>query len=451
MRRFLNRIEASDVESLLKKSESLAIKAFKRAAEKVPSYKNLLKEKGVAPQAIQTIEDFKKVVPIIDKHDTFIKYEGKIKELCIHGRLSGLSSILTSSGHSGRFSYGLEDRGRIKLTGLWIDALMDYHIGLKGKRVLLINCLPMGVKVPSHQMTVADVSVRSDMALSLIKNFGREFDRVILVGENLFIKLLLEEGIEKGFDWPSYDLRIIVGEEGFPENYRTYIARLLGKDIDKAKELIVVSSMGISEIGLMVFQESLQTINFRRRLLQEKELRREFLGENDVVPMVFRYFPPFTFVEAIEMFKGKEALVITSLDMKGILPLIRYSSGDLIKLVDHKKVKTVVGEEVHLPWLFLYGREEFIEPNEKGLSIEGIKERLYSDPGLPSKISGFFKVDRDFKKLKSQLNPYCRDLQGIERRLADLFSEFGVGVEVFKYEEFPYPLDFERKWGYFEH
>lgn len=449
VKRLVHRLETSDVDKLLKKSEKLAIGAFRRAVEKVPAYKKLLKENGVNPDKVQTIEDFKRLVPIIDKKGTFIRYEGQIKELCMNRSLSRLSSILTSSGHSGRFSYGLEDRERLKLTGLWIDALMDYHIGIKGKAILLINCLPMGVKVPSRQMTIADVSVRPDMVLSLIKNFGKDFDRIILVGENLFIKSLMEEGLEKGFDWPSYDLRIIVGEEGFPENYRSYIAHLLGKDIDQIDELVVTSSMGISEIGLMVFQETLRTIRFRRRLLKDRKLKEEFLGEDEILPMVFRYFPTFTYVEAVETPGGKNSLVITSLDMEGILPLIRYRSGDLIRLIDHKKVKAI-NQLYNHPSLFLYGRDEDALPGVRGLTIEKIKERLYSDLDLPSKISGFFKVDRKFNSLKIQLNQYCREDFEVKRELSDLFSGFGIDVEVFKYKDFPFPLDFERKWVYFE-
>ncbi len=445
----LNKIEKSDPDRLLNNSEGLAIKAFKRAAEKVPAYKILLKENGISPQKIKTIEDFKRFVPIIDKGATFIKYEGRIKELCIDGSLKRLSSILTSSGHSGRFSFGLEDRDRIRLTGIFIDSLMDYHIGIKGKDVLLINCLPMGVKVPSHRMTVSDVSVRSDMALSIIKNFGRYFDKVILVGENLFIKSLLEEGVEKGLDLNSYDLRIIVGEEGFPENYRSYIANLLGKDIDKSDELVIASSMGISEIGLMVFQETLKTIRLRRRLLRDKNLRKEFLGEEDILPMIFRYFPKFTYVEAIEAKKGKNFLIITSLDMEGILPLIRYRSGDLIRFIDIKKAKAIDPDYNH-PSIFLYGREEDSLPGEKGLTIEKIKEMLYNDLDIPSKISGFFKVDRNFRSLKIQLNRYCNNDIEAKNRILDLFSGYGIDIKVFKYEDFPFPLDFERKWIYFE-
>ena len=142
-------------------------------------------------------------------------------------------------------------------------------------------------------------------------------------------------------------------------------------------------------------------------------------------------------------------MVITSLDMEGILPLIRYRSGDLIRLIDHKKVKTI-NQFYNHPSLFLYGRDEDALPGRRGLTIEKIKERLYGDLDLPSKISGFFKVDRKFNSLKIQLNQYCREDFEVKRELSDLFSGFGIDVKVFKYEDFPFPPDFERKWVYFE-
>ena len=67
-KRHLHQLETSDVDKLLRKSDKLAIDAFRRASEKVPAYKELLKENGVNPDKVQTIEDFKRLVPIIDKN-----------------------------------------------------------------------------------------------------------------------------------------------------------------------------------------------------------------------------------------------------------------------------------------------------------------------------------------------------------------------------------------------
>jgi len=455
-------------QSLLKKSEELAILAFQRATEGVPTYKRLLQERDINPAEVKDIDTFKELVPIIDKKTTFIAYQDRIKELGINGDLEDVASILTSSGHSGSFSFGLITNKDLKEIGKLIDSTLDYHIGIAGKKTVLINCLPMGVRFPTKECVVAEVSVRSDMALALVRGFGRDFDQIIFVGENSFMKEVLEEGLEQGINWSSLDVCIIVGEEDFPENYREYIAYLLGKDLDKVDKIIVASSMGISEIGLSVFQESKDTIRIRRQAQRNSNLRYALFGEDiEICPMLFHFYPTRTYVEEEPASYDGEMkdydLVITNLDLQAKLPLIRYNTKDRGRIILYDKLAEILNRyklqellpELKLPLVAVSGRGKKIRHGDINLYPEQIKAAIYSDFELARATTANFKM----KKKDSQVVIEMQLKKGTEKKgeLQAKFSEAifkytGVQLEVilYPYHQFPYPLDYERKFRYID-
>jgi phenylacetate-CoA ligase len=176
-------------------THDLALEAFGRAAGSVPAYRTLLREAGINIEAIKTPADFK-TLPVLEKTSTFQRF--RLVELCRDGELGRLGSVLTSSGHSGIFAFGLNDAESLPAISTWIDDLLDFLFGVRSKPTLLINCLPMGVKIPTQACTLAETSVRPDMAVALVKAFAADFSQIILAGEAAFIKHLLELGRKSG-------------------------------------------------------------------------------------------------------------------------------------------------------------------------------------------------------------------------------------------------------------
>jgi phenylacetate-CoA ligase len=453
-KRFLQNYLGKSSEYHKKDQEKYLLKVFCRYASSVPAYKKLLEEKGVDPKAITTVDAFKRLVPIIDKYDTFIKYEGRISNLCVGGELGDIAAILSSSGYSGRFAYGLISRAEDKAGRNMLDLYLDQRFRIEERRTLLINCLPMGVKVPSERSVVGDVSVRPDMAIALVRGFGKDFDQIIMVGENTFIKYTLEQGLEKGIDWSSYNIRIIVGEETFPETYRTYIASLLQKDVDAADEVIVGSSMGISEIGLSVFQESLDTIRTRRTLDKDQALREKYFGDIRFTPMIFNYIPMVVYVEE----QKKEGdlfpeFVFTPLSLKRRLPLIRYNSHD-------KGMHIKAGEDLktnitsNLPMVAIFGRGDHIVVQGTAIYVEGIKEMIYGHMAFAAKATGNFLLppgmhEKKPVSLRIQMKKGIAVSPEIRKEAQDMvYANFGdlVRAEPVEFDEMP--LDFERKLPY---
>ncbi len=96
--------------------------AFQRAASSVPAYRRLLQEHDVDASAIVDCETFAARCPILTKANTFDRFA--IDQLCAEGAMADLADVLTSSGHGGRFSFGLSTR-RQKADG---PAMIDYAL-----------------------------------------------------------------------------------------------------------------------------------------------------------------------------------------------------------------------------------------------------------------------------------------------------------------------------------
>src|SRR5205814_667277 len=111
-----------------------------------------------------------------------------------------------------------------------------------------------------------------------------------------------EDGAEHhGIDWPSLPVNLITGEEGIAENYRDYIAGLIGiEDPSRKDGKLIMSSMGVAELDLNIFHETADTIAIRRLAHRDPALRRALFGDTATVcPMLFVYYPHRCHVEEL--------------------------------------------------------------------------------------------------------------------------------------------------------
>ncbi|MDD5137444.1 MAG: hypothetical protein PHG72_01350, partial [Candidatus Omnitrophica bacterium] len=217
-----------DPEALKELSAKKALKVFETACARIPAYQNIVRQAGLNPSAIKSIEDFKKFVPVLDKETIFGPDVPDIKQLCLDGRLENIRAIICSSGHSGVFSYGLKTQEEIEEAQDAIDFMLDYIFNVSGKKTLLVNCLPRSMRVYSSLVTMADTGVRPDIVIHTVKTFASSFDQTIIVGENSFLKKVLEDGAEAGIDWRCVHPHLVLAEEVLPENMRTYFAEIIG-------------------------------------------------------------------------------------------------------------------------------------------------------------------------------------------------------------------------------
>jgi phenylacetate-CoA ligase len=457
-------LERSSSENLLKRGRNKLLRAFQYAAQCSSAYQTLLKENDVAISQIKTVEDFIRYCPILEKTNTFRRFP--IEKLLIKDvDLSQLASILTSSGHGkGGFAMGLSTRYQYKSAPFLIDLGLDLAFNVDQQRTLLINCLPMGVTFQSQAVCVANVSVREDMVCAIVEQAGHLFEQIILCADPLFLKHLCDYAETKGLQWAQYKMHAIIGEETFTESFRRYLATCLGMNSQATHRGLILSSMGVGELGLNLFHETRESIALKQACINNSKLAQALLGNitDTPIPTLLCYNPLHIFAEIINAdTAGKGELIISTLD-KPLIPLLRYKTGDQAMLLDSNQVAQLLQQFQPdlklppLPMIALYGRsKDFLTD---GWHVDHFKEALYQQPELARECSGAFHLSLSEQGLlwevqlraESAVNPLAH-----AAALSNCLVTFGKDrlpqVSCIEYEKFPYgkTLDYERKFSYF--
>ncbi|MBN2210422.1 MAG: hypothetical protein JW709_03420 [Sedimentisphaerales bacterium] len=439
--------------------QPLILEAFRQAAGDVPAYAQILREASIESGEINSLEDFKRL-PIIDKASTFEKFA--LADLCRQGTYFMPAGIITSSGHSGRFAYGIIPVDSFTQQSQRIDDALELFFQARTKTTLLINCLPMGVQIPATCCTVAPISVREDMAVALVQGLASYYEQIILVGETAFIKRVLEYGREKGINWSDLFVHVIVGEEPIAENARAYLQSLLGIDPFGPETGLVVSSMGVAEIGLNLFMEIPQLAMLRRVLHQHPQLQALLLGSDAPgLPMLFTYDPTSIYIEILD----NREMIITTLDSERPLPLMRYRTGDIAQWVDIQDLPDIPGLNelkqhlpAELPVIAIFGRGQFVTANGcDRIYPEQIKEGLYHDHTLAAQVTGNFRIYNGAPRARCriQLAPGVKPDASLNQRFTATINTYvsaPVDVACEAYESFidGMTVDYERKFAYIE-
>ncbi|KHE90285.1 MAG: hypothetical protein SCABRO_03975 [Candidatus Scalindua brodae] len=422
----------------------------------MPAYSKLLSNNGINYKDINTIEDFQKNVPVFTKKDFFV--DTSMAELCVDKNIQSLKLAVTSSGFSGVFSFGMSTAENQNQIVFSIDTILDYIFKISKKKTFLINCVPMGVKVPTS-LPIAETSVRSDMALAILKKFHPYFDQFLILGDPHFLKKIIEEGIEQGIVWKGMPVSLIAGQDWFSENFRLYLADLLGIDFNCPDNGLFVANMGIAELDLSLFHESIFTVRLRQELQKNARLREKFLGKDTkIAPLIFHYYPHKIFLETTQ----SNELVFTMLNPDNFVPLIRYNSQDQGYIRSYEFVKKVLTEEgyphlipeLKLPLVSIAGRaDRFITVHGKNVTPEEIKEGLYSDFQVASSTTGYFKLslkNDNEGKIEIQLKKGVKQTEKLKKKFTKALLKYvdtDIEIQCYHYHDFPYgmKLDYERK------
>ncbi len=448
-------LKNADPQEIMNEGEKRAIRAFQRAARKLPGYNDIIKRNGINCKSVTNIDTFKQLIPIIDKSI----FNNTIEQLCIDGKINNLKSIMLSSGFSNRFSYGISSKKELDSLIEFSDMLLELNFKISRYSTFLINCLGMGVHV-NTSLPIAETSVRSDIVVELVKKICNKYDQIVILGNTYFMKKVLEEGVEKGIDWGKICIHIVVGEDWFSENYRSYLARILGIDPDNMQKGAILSTLGICELGLSLFQESVDTVRIRRLADANPKLKSALFGKDiDVVPMLFHYNPFQIFLEECD---GK--LIFTTLNNDALMPLIRYSPGDKGIIIPYNKLKDILSNfsmndyipSLKLPLVAVKGREgKFIKIEKNIFTPEQVKTGIYSDADTARATTGYFVMSKDIDnghlKIEIQLKEGREDIFAMQEKFRDVIKRYintdNFNVVVYLYKDFPYgmALTYEEK------
>ncbi len=351
--------------------------------------------------------------------------------------------ILPSSGFGGEFAFGLIALNEIKLGERFQDFLLDLFFDVKKKPTLILCALGMGIYVTSSVCSVANVGVRMDTAMEVLRRFSSDFEQIVVASDNTFLKNLVEQMVEEGFSFGEKFV-FIVGEEPFPESYRSYISSLTGSNS-------IFSSYGMAEIGLNMCCETPYTVSLRKKFY---DLSIDKLWDDtypNFIPMVFQFPCKIYWLEEDKEHK----LMVSTLAKNRSMCLIRYCIGDVGKVVFQEDLPLELQDKDGLGWplALIWGRSNSLSLDSgEVVFVEQVKDVLYSIYGITQNITGAFKM----KKGKENLIVMCQMKKGrrISSGLLDEFrflmqDRYGIAatLEVVEFDNFPF-WDYEHKLAY---
>jgi phenylacetate-CoA ligase len=225
---------------------------------------------------------------------------------------------------------------------------------------------------------------------------------------------------------------------------------------------MIVVNMGLSELSLSIFSENFYTLQIRRAAQKDSAFREALYGQGrDICPPVMQYFPQQTFLETIPDQSGRPVLLVSLLDKRLKIPLIRYQTGDEVKLLGHHEVKTILKRhgkeslipEFNLPFGFIWGKRLSLElDGGESISPNQVKEALYLDFNIAGRVTGNFRLSKEGRhaRLLVQLRPEAesfRDMANILSQNLKDYTQVETEIRFLPYKAFPYGMDhdFERK------
>jgi phenylacetate-CoA ligase len=187
--------------------------------------------------------------------------------------------VLTSSGHGGRFSFGVISRKQAAASAEFMDRAFDDAFGIATRKTLAINCLPMGVVFSSNLMTVATTSVREDMAVALVEAFGHHYDQIVAGRRSA-----LHEALHRLRPRARHRLEPLSGQRESSarrSSGRTSGAtwrRASGSTSTGPRTATSCRRLASAELGLHLLYETPATIRVRRGALGAPAFARDLFG-----------------------------------------------------------------------------------------------------------------------------------------------------------------------------
>ena len=156
---------------------------------------------------------------------------------------------------------------------------------------------------------------------------------------------------------------------------------------------------------------------------------------------------------------GYGELCVTMLDKQAVIPLPRYTTGDLARLLTEDECRALAARAGCVsPWLPMIAVKGRIKDRAAGLpSVEGVKECLYRDHAVADRLTGAFKIlvggDDLVRVVFQARTDVAAELEALSHQLTAILRErwqVPLRAEVLGGVAFPWRplLDHERKFAY---
>ncbi len=446
------RSAASPLRGTPSSEERAALRAFRHAALSSRAYRAHLERHGIDHRNVTRLSE----VPFTDKRTVFTD---DIDDWLDGGRVSDAAELLASSGSSGLFSVGVTSRSEHRSQERAIDSALRALGAGDDTTTLLLNCLPMGITIPTRLATVATPSVHIEMAVELLARAGTRFDRVVIAAEPLFLKEFGETALRsRGAGFAERVAACFVGGEWISESWRDYVSELFGFPASATRERPgVLISMGAAEMGLHALVET-PALRLARGICDTADARLRVFGEDrGYAPSIFTWDPKRFHMEERVHEDGVHTLVVTALGRR-LLPLVRYDLDDEALLIDPRVIdaelaRAGIDMRAAGPVAAVWGRNgSAISGPGWTLRPEAVKEGLFKMAAHAAVLTGRFRImaGDGLPEVHVQLRDRARPSPGLTQALAEMASTTaGVPalIRVHEYREYPFHEagDFQHK------
>jgi phenylacetate-CoA ligase len=379
---------------------ALARDLFQRAARRVPAYRSFLRDAGLDPASVSTLEDFQRV-PTVDK-ETYLRRHA-LPELCWDGSLDGSDTIAFSSGSTGApFYFPRSARHELEVAWRFEQVFRD-SFGADRRSTLAVVCFPLGTWVggmftaaclrflaaKGYPLLVVTPGNQPSEILRAVGELGPLYQQVVLLGYPPFLKDVVDAGTAQGLDWSRHAVRFVMAGEVVSEAWRDIVLERTG-GVDAL--CASASLYGTADAGVLGNETPL-AIGIRRLAAERSDFAQALFGDKRL-PTLVQYEPTSRFFEQVD-----ERLVFTG--EGGGIPLVRYAIGDRGGVISYAEmlervrawgldplaaVRTSAAPVREQPfvWVFgrshhavsIYGANVFVEMVRLGLERADVREQV---------------------------------------------------------------------------
>ena len=348
--------------------EEKLLQLFREAARDVPAYARFLRQHGVEPRTIDSLEAFR-TLPVTTK-DNYYR-QNPLPDLCRHGRLDSCDMLALSTGSTGepavwpRFvSHELESSARF-------EQILGGAFGARERPTLAVICFALGnwvgglytlaccrhLAAKGYPLTVVAPGNQPQEILRALRALSPFFEQRVLFGYPPFLKDVVDVAASSGFDWAEKRTHLVLAGEVFSEEWRSLVCGRLGM-ADPASA--TASLYGTADAGVLANETPL-SIGIRRALARRPDAARELFGEARL-PTLCQYDPGHRYFEVDEgwlLFSGDGGAPLLRykiLDRGGVIPFDR-----MMDFLDRHAVELELGAggAEPLPFVYVFGRSHF--------------------------------------------------------------------------------------------
>lgn len=431
-RKVLERIPPSLLVKIGKGKAKEAISfAFQTAA-----YKDFLKQNGISSLKNQKYNS----LPITDKINYIDKYS--LEQLAAYPLFENYT-IEQSSGYGGKPYYWIRFVGQDDGMANYLQMGLEKSFLIHERKTLFINTFALGTWVAGvklarsscevankkrNKLTVVNTGTVKEDIINAVKDLSKHYEQVLFMGYPPLLEDIIEYSIDNKYFPEGKYIGIIAGGEPFPETWRDYITSLFEKI--NPKEVRIFSAFGAADTGLEIGYEQPITIQLRKALVKNKDLRHRILGKKvNYVPHFFQYNPM-----AIHIEEYNNELLFTA---KAGIPIVRYNLHDrgglmtyneMISILKQSGVNTDKLEKEHkpmkLPVVYVFGRSDgSISVDGANIYVQDIQSVLSDDDKLLKYMNKSYK---NYTSLYKKI-PYTR----VAKKIFELSNN--IEIEKSKY------------------